>query len=167
MPSVQKKCVTTPCGTYEGRSLPDGEKIVAVSIMRAGDSLLDAVRRAVPNVLVGKILIQRDESDEQKRPVLLYSKVPQLKNKEVMLVDPMLATGGSACKAIQELIKQGASEENILFLNVVSCPEGLQRIAKEYPKVRIVTAAVDSHLNDQKYIVPGVGDYGDRYYGTD
>lgn len=83
-----------------------------------------------------------------------------------MLVDPMLATGGSAIKAVEVLLEAGVPEEKILFVNVVSCPEGLQALQKRFPRVRIITCAIDSHLNDQKYIVPGLGDYGDRYYST-
>eukprot|EP01138_Halocafeteria_seosinensis_P005024 gb/GECG01005137.1/.p1 GENE.gb/GECG01005137.1/~~gb/GECG01005137.1/.p1 ORF type:complete len:307 (+),score=25.81 gb/GECG01005137.1/:1-921(+) len=167
LPAVKPQTVNTPCGTYRGYQSPQAHEIVAVSIVRAGDCLLNAVRRAVPGCSVGKILIQRDETDPEKKPVLMYVKLPDsIQNKQVLLVDPMLATGGSACKAIGELVRKGVPEENILFLNVVCCPEGLRRVAKEFPRVRVVTAAVDSGLDGQKYIVPGIGDYGDRYFGT-
>jgi uracil phosphoribosyltransferase len=118
---------------------------------------------------VGKILCQRDESHPDKAAKLFYSKFPRdiAELEYVILVDPMLATGGSAMLAIETLIKEGVKEERILFLNVVSCPEGLDALTKHYPKIQIVTAAVDSHLNEDKYIVPGLGDFGDRYYSTE
>lgn len=167
LPAVKVRTVDTPCGQYRGYEVPQAKEIAAISIVRAGDCLLNAVRRAVPGCSVGKILIQRDETDPEKRAILLYVKLPDdIAQKQVILVDPMLATGGSACKAIGELIRKGVPEENILFLNVVCCPEGLRRLAKEFPHIHVVTAAVDSGLDDQKYIVPGIGDYGDRYFGT-
>jgi uracil phosphoribosyltransferase len=137
--------------------------------VRAGDSLLRAVRKVVPGIAVGKVLIQRDESTKEKVPILIYEKLPKLlaEKRGVLLVDPMLATGGSACKAIDELVKAGVHPERIVFVNVVCCPEGLKRMAKAWPQVRIITAAVDEKLNGDKYIVPGLGDFGDRYFGTE
>jgi uracil phosphoribosyltransferase len=119
----------------------------------------------VPDSKTAKILIQRDE--ETAEPKLFYSKLPSdIADCHVMLCDPMLATGGSALTAIDVLKKAGVKEENILFLNVVSVPEGLKILAEKAPGVTIVTAALDSHLNPQKFIIPGLGDFGDRYYGT-
>jgi len=165
---VKEVTVETPCGEYHGLKTPPPDQIAVVSIVRAGDTLLEAVRKSYNGVSVGKILIQRDELDPKKRPKLFYSKLPPgIKDKHVILVDPMLATGGSAIKAIEVLAAAGVPPEQILFLNVVSCPEGLAALAAAYPQVRVVTAAVDDKLNDSKYIVPGLGDYGDRYYGTD
>ena len=116
---------------------------------------------------VGKILIQRDESTEEKVARLIYSKLPgDIADLRVLLVDPMLATGGSALKAIEVLEAAGVKQENIVFLNVVSCPEGLARLQKEAPGVFVITAEVDEKLNEEKYIVPGLGDFGDRYYST-
>jgi hypothetical protein len=121
--------------------------IVAVSIIRAGDSLLDCFMKIAPEAQVGKILIQRNETTKQ--PELFYSKLPAVASKTIMLLDPMLATGGSAKAAIQVLLDNGALESNIVFLNVVSCPEGIAAISKAYPAVQIVTAFVDSGLNDK------------------
>ena len=99
---------------------------------------------------------------------LFYSKLPQdIATRSVLLLDPMIATGGSAIKAIEVLIERGVAEENIYFLNIISCPEGLTALTVKYPKIKIVTAEVDSHLNERSYIIPGVGDFGDRYFGTD
>ena len=137
------------------------------SLTTAGDALLRSVRRACPGVSVGKILIQRDEATKEKHPRLLYSKFPaDLRKRDVIIVDPMLASGGSIRMAIGELIRAGVKEDRILFLNVVSCPEGIEALFNQYPKVKVVTASVDDGLNDDKYIVPGLGDFGDRYYGT-
>ena len=165
---VEKTTVVTPCGKYTGlKSIPEKE-ICAVSIMRSGDILLEAVRSCAPNIKVGKILLQRDEEHPEKIAKLYYSKFPQdiAKLKMVVLVDPMLATGGSALLAIKTLIDHGVKEEKIMFLNVVACPEGLDALQSTYPKIQIVTAAIDSHLNEDKFIVPGLGDFGDRYYST-
>lgn len=166
LPCVQEKVVETPCGPFTGLSYPPSDKICCVDIMRSGCILLEAVRRVVPDSKTAKILIQRNE--ETAEPKLFYSKLPgNIKDLHVILCDPMLATGGSAAMAIDVLKDAGVKEENILFLNVVSAPEGLQKLAEKCPGVTIVTAALDSHLNAQKYIVPGLGDFGDRYYGTE
>ncbi len=165
---VKKVTVQTPCGVYEGLQPVPESDMCAVSIVRSGDILLEAVRGAAPNIKVGKILCQRDEHHPDKIAKLYYSKFPQdiATLCTVILVDPMLATGGSAILAIKTLIDAGVKEERIMFLNVVSCPEGLDALAVAFPKIQIVTAAVDSHLNEHKYIVPGLGDFGDRYYST-
>mmetsp|Transcript_18330 Transcript_18330/g.30720 ORF Transcript_18330/g.30720 Transcript_18330/m.30720 type:complete len:123 (+) Transcript_18330:539-907(+) len=120
--------------------------------------------KIAPEAAVGKILIQRNE--ETKMPVLYYSKLPPLAGRNIVLLDPMLATGGSAIAAIKVLIEQGAEENRILFLNVVSSPEGVGAILTAYPQLRIVTGEIDAGLNEKAYIVPGLGDYGDRFYGT-
>jgi len=157
--------VVTPCGEFQGLVPPEGHTICGVDIVRSGGILLEAVRRIAPDSKTAKILIQRDE--ETAEPKLFYSKLPPgIEDLTVVLCDPMLATGGSAITAINVLKDAGVKEERILFLNVVSCPEGLRALAEKTPGVRIVTAALDDCLNAQKYIVPGVGDFGDRYYGT-
>jgi uracil phosphoribosyltransferase len=167
LPGVESEDITTACGSYTGLSSVPAEDIVAVSIVRSGDILLEAVRRAVPEVAVGKILIQRDESHPDKVPRLFYSKLPaNIASKQVLLCDPMLATGGSAITAIQEMVKVGVEEQNILFINVLACDFGLQAVLDAFPSVRIVTLGVDPLLNSHKYIAPGLGDFGDRYYNT-
>jgi len=130
--------------------------------------MLEAVRKIVPGVPVGKILIQRDESHQDKQPRLYYSKLPgDIHKRSVILVDPMLGSGGTVTRAIDVLRQAGVDEKSILFLNVVSCPEGIHRLHEEYPNVRMVTCSVDPYLNDNKYIAPGLGDFGDRYYATE
>mmetsp|Transcript_23169 Transcript_23169/g.38316 ORF Transcript_23169/g.38316 Transcript_23169/m.38316 type:complete len:264 (+) Transcript_23169:102-893(+) len=159
--------IQTPCGPCDGIETIDLSQVCAVSIVRSGDALLDVVRDLVPEISVGKILIQRDESHPDKIPTLFYSKMPKNK-KYVLLCDPMLATGGSANMAIDVLaVKYKIAPRNIIFANVICCPEGLKALGKSYPRVKIVTTMVDSHLDKHKFIVPGLGDYGDRFYGTD
>jgi len=150
--------------TYDG-IVNDLPSIVVVSIIRAGDSLLDVVMELVPECAVGKILIQRNE--ETAEAELFYSKLPPLADKNIILVDPMLATGGSAIVAIRILLeKPGVTQKNITFLNVVSCPEGLKSISDAYPEVTIITGSIDSGLNAKKWICPGLGDFGDRYFDS-
>jgi len=156
--------VTTPTGSVFKGEVVTTSDIVAVSIVRAADSMLDCFLEIVPEAAVGKILIQRDE--ETAEPKLFYDKLPPLAGKKVVLLDPMLATGGSALCAVDVLLKQGAKIEDIVFFNVVCCPEGLARFAKEAPGLRVVTGCIDECLNDQKYIVPGLGDYGDRFFNS-
>merc|ERR1712232_1196387 len=152
-------------GEYVGLSPPPTDQICCVDIVRSGGILLEAVRKVAPNSKTAKILIQRDE--ETAEPKLFYSKLPpNVKDLHVILCDPMLATGGSAAMAIGVLKEAGVTEENILFINVVACPEGLKALAEKTPGVRILTCEVDTHLNERKFIVPGLGDFGDRYYGT-
>lgn len=166
--SSEEIIIDTPCGKWKGPKPPKNSSICAVSIVRSGDILLEAVRSIIPGLAVGKILMQRDESTKEKNAIHFYTKLPKKINEmNVLLCDPMLATGGSACGAIKILKDNNVPEEKILFLNTVSCPEGLNKINTTYPKVKIVTAAIDSHLNHDKYIVPGLGDFGDRYYRTD
>eukprot|EP00743_Colponemidia_sp_Colp-15_P003829 GILK01004131.1.p1 GENE.GILK01004131.1~~GILK01004131.1.p1 ORF type:complete len:229 (-),score=38.98 GILK01004131.1:261-947(-) len=166
LPSAPK-VVSTPTGvSYHGRELLS-KKLCAVSILRAGDSMIQEVRTCLPGIPVGKILIQRDEEDPEKKPKMMYAKLPQdLSERVILLVDPMLATGGSAKMAISELVRSGVPEEHILFINLITCPEGIRALLKDFPHIKIVTAAVDPSLNDNKYIVPGLGDFGDRYFGT-
>jgi uracil phosphoribosyltransferase len=165
---VNNVTIQTPCGDYDGLQGPDPADMCVVSIPRSGDILMEAVRRVSVGISVGKILCQRDESDPEKKAKLFYSKLPKdIASKKVVLVDPMLATGGSACLAIAQLVAAGVPAENIVFLNVVSCPEGLRRLEEEWPSVKVITAAIDPYLNEHKFIVPGLGDFGDRYYRTE
>jgi len=162
----QEKEITTPCGTWAGVDR-DEDEACAVSIIRAGDSMLEAVRSLAPGIKVGKILIQRDEESEEKLPKMYYSKYPpNIESRKILLCDPMLATGGSAVMAIKSLLSVGVKEENIVFVNVIACPEGITRLNQEYPMLKIVTGIIDPKLNGDKYIVPGLGDYGDRFFGT-
>merc|ERR1711990_598111 len=158
--------IETPCGTWSGIDIKE-EEACAVSIIRAGDSMLEAVRSIVPGISVGKILIQRDEESREKNAKLFYKKLPKnIRGKKVILCDPMLATGCSAVMAMECLLECGVAEDDVIFANVVSCPEGISKLIKKFPKIKIVTGMIDEKLNENKYIVPGLGDYGDRFYGT-
>lgn len=118
------------------------------------------------SVRIGKILIQRDE--ETALPKLFYSKLPMdVAQRYCLLLDPMLATGGSVIKAIEVLLEAGVKEENIIFINLIASPEGIRALHERYPRVQTVVAAIDEGLNERKYIVPGLGDFGCRYFGTD
>jgi len=160
--------VETPCGVADmaaGQFPLDESKVVVVDVMRSGAILMEAVRRLAPAAKTAKILIQRDETTALPR--LMYSKLPpNIETCAVLLCDPMLATGGSSLTAIRVLRDAGVDERSILFANIVACPEGLRRLAADAPGVRILTTAVDAGLNDRAFIVPGLGDFGDRYFGT-
>lgn len=141
----------------------DGKKLALVSILRAGNGLLDGVLELIPSARVGFVGLYRDEKTLQ--PVQYYFKVPtELEDRLVIAVDPMLATGNSSVAAIDLLKNAGAT--NIRFLCLLAAPEGIARMKEAHPDVPIVTAAIDSHLNDHGYIVPGLGDAGDRMFGT-
>ena len=141
----------------------DGKKLALVSILRAGNGLLDGVLELIPSARVGFVGLYRDE--ETLKPVQYYFKVPtELEDRLVIAVDPMLATGNSSVAAIDLLKNAGA--KNIRFLCLLAAPEGIARMKEAHPDVPIVTAAIDSHLNDHGYIVPGLGDAGDRMFGT-
>ena len=154
--------IETPLQAMDAPVL-DGKKLVLVSILRAGNGLLDGILELVPSARVGFVGLYRDE--ETLQPVQYYFKVPQsLEDRMVIAVDPMLATGNSSVAAIDLLKKAGAT--NIRFLCLLAAPEGIARMKEAHPDVPIVTAAVDQRLNDQGYIVPGLGDAGDRMFGT-
>ncbi|KAA2313972.1 uracil phosphoribosyltransferase [Pseudooceanicola sediminis] len=141
----------------------DGKKLALISILRAGNGLLDGILELVPAARVGFVGLYRDE--ETLQPVQYYFKVPDgLGDRLVIAVDPMLATGNSSVAAIDLLKKAGAT--NIRFLCLLAAPEGVARMKEAHPDVPIVTASLDSHLNDMGYIVPGLGDAGDRMFGT-
>ncbi|KAF0688085.1 Aste57867_20246 [Aphanomyces stellatus] len=159
--------VWTPNG-MEYSGMRPNNNLCAVSIQRSGDCLLEQVLRCDPAVSVGKLLIQRDETLTEKTPMLFYSKLPPrlASFDRVLLLDPMLATGGSAMMAIQVLLNSGVDEMNIVLVNVVSCPIGLSYLFQAYPSVKVLTSAIDPELNANKSVLPGLGSFGDRYYNT-
>ncbi|KAJ0167344.1 Uracil phosphoribosyltransferase [Colletotrichum tanaceti] len=161
LPTVEHD-VTTPIGrTYSGLMFQG--KICGVSIMRAGEAMEQGLRDCCRSVRIGKILIQRDE--ETAQPKLFYDKLPEdIAQRWVLLLDPMFATGGSAIMAVQVLKARGVPEDRILFLNLIASPEGIQNFTAKFPKLRVVTAFVDQGLDEKNYIIPGLGDFGDRFY---
>ncbi len=161
---TREKVVTTPTGVEFTGSEFEG-KLCAVPIVRAGESMEKAVREVCRAIRIGKILIQRDE--ETALPTLYYSKLPEdIAKRHVLLLDPMLATGGSVCKAIEVLKNHGVDEEKIIFVNLISVPEGIETFQKCAPKAKIITGYIDPGLNEKAYIIPGLGDFGDLYFGT-
>lgn len=161
---VKPHTVITPTGEkYEGVTF-EGH-ICGVSIMRAGESMEQGLRECCRSVRIGKILIQRDE--ETATPRLFYDKLPNdIADRFVFLLDPMLATGGSALMAIDVLKNRGVPANRIIFLNLIASPEGLEKFKDIHPEVHVVTGWIDRQLDDNRYIVPGLGDFGDRYYST-
>ena len=140
-----------------------GRKLAIVPILRAGLGMVDGLLTLVPVAKVGHIGLYRDETTH--KPVVYYCKLPfDIEERLVILVDPMLATGGSSCDAIDMLKKRGVT--NIRLMCLVAAPEGIKKVQEMHPDVDIYTAAVDDHLNADAYIVPGLGDAGDRIFGT-
>ena len=153
--------VDTPLGPADGRRV--GRDVVVVPVLRAGLGMLDAVLELVPSARVGHIGLQRDEMTAVASQY--YSKLPApLGNSYVLMIDPMLATGGSAIAALDLLAKSGA--KTVRLVCIVAAPEGVALVERHHPTVDIYTPVVDRELNAQKYIVPGLGDFGDRLYGT-
>ena len=154
--------IETPIQKTMAKEL-DGKKLAIVPILRAGIGMVDGFISLIPAAKVGHIGLYRDP--ETCEPVEYYCKLPQdIGEREVFLVDPMLATGGSATAAIELLRARGA--KNIRMINLVAAPEGIAAVHEKYPEVNIYVASVDEKLNDHKYIVPGLGDAGDRLFGT-
>ncbi|MFV2038290.1 MAG: uracil phosphoribosyltransferase [Paracoccaceae bacterium] len=154
--------IETPMGRMDAPTI-GGKKLALISILRAGNGLLDGVLDLIPAARVGFVGLYRDEAT--LKPVQYYYKVPAaLEDRLVIALDPMLATGNSAAAAI-DLLK-GSGAKNIRFMCLLAAPEGIERLRSLHPDVPIVTAAIDQKLNDIGYIVPGLGDAGDRMYGT-
>jgi uracil phosphoribosyltransferase len=157
---VTHRKVTTPLAEATGTAF--AAPLVAVPILRAGLGMVEAVTELFPEVAVGYIGLERDHATFQ--PSAYYTKLPPLQDSYVLLLDPMLATGGSASAACNSLFAERPAR--VTLLSVVAAPEGIERLQREQPQLDIVTAAVDEGLNDSAYIVPGLGDFGDRLYGT-
>ena len=159
--ALEETAVTTPLETARGLRL--AARIVAVPVLRAGLGMLDAFLELVPQAQVGYFGLERNEETAQARRY--YEKVPrELADAVVFLLDPMLATGGSAAMAVDGL--KGLGARQVRLLSIVAAPEGVAYLADVMPDALIYTAALDRALNDRKYIVPGLGDFGDRLYGT-
>jgi uracil phosphoribosyltransferase len=161
LPMTTKK-IQTPICEMDAPAI-DGKKLALISILRAGNGLLDGILELIPAARVGFVGLYRDH--ETLQPVQYYYKVPDhLDERICIVVDPMLATGNSSAAAVKLLKDSGA--RNIRFLCLLAAPEGIRHMNEEHPDVQIVTASVDSHLNENGYIVPGLGDAGDRMFGT-
>lgn len=160
LPTVEFE-VETPLERTGGRRIsPD---LVAVAILRAGLGMIEAVTELFPEVSVGYVGLERDE--ETLTPTSYYEKLPPIPGRHVLLLDPMLATGGSAVAAASSIAQKGAAE--IRFVCVVAAPQGVARMEEHHPDVAVFTASLDRDLNDRGYILPGLGDFGDRLFGTE
>lgn len=160
---LQDVTIETPLETMTARAI-DGKKLVLVSILRAGNGFLDGMLDVVPSARVGHIGMYRDEQTLQ--PVDYYFKMPaDMAERDVIVVDPMLATGNSAAAAIDR-IKAHSTPRTIKFMCLLAAPQGIQTLSNAHPQVPIYTAAIDRGLNEHGYILPGLGDAGDRIFGT-
>ncbi len=159
---TEEVLVETPIATAKCRVLA-GKKLAIVPVLRAGLGMVDNMIAMIPSAKVGHIGLYRDPETHQ--PVEYYCKLPEdVESRQVFLVDPMLATGGSAVAAIDYLKKHGC--KNIIMMNIIGCPEGIAAVQAAHPDVDIYLAAVDERLNEHAYIIPGLGDAGDRIFGT-
>ena len=160
--TLEKKEIETPVCKTVGEKL-DEDKYAFIPILRAGTGMLDGLIRVMPNAKIGHIGMYRNE--ETFEPVNYFFKVPKdIEEREVIILDPMLATGGSAIDAIETLKAKGVKK--LKFLSIIGAPEGIKRVEEAHPDVQIYCAHIDSYLNENKYIVPGLGDAGDRIFGT-
>ena len=158
---MKEKQIDTPLSAFAGKEFADD--VIVVPVLRAGLAMLFSLQDMLPKASVGFIGLERDEKTAIAREY--YKKIPRiLASNIVFVVDPMLATGGSMDDTIVAVKEKGA--RRIVGVSVVSAPEGVKRLADHHPDVPIITAAIDDHLNDKAYIVPGLGDFGDRYFGT-
>jgi len=161
MPLIKER-IETPLMPMDAPML-EGKKVVVISILRAGDGILNGIMKLLPSARVGHIGLYRDH--ETLKPVEYYFKIPrEMGDRDAIVVDPMLATGNSAIAAVERI--KAAGPRSIKFCCLLAAPEGIEAFHKAHPDVPIYTAAVDERLNDKGYILPGLGDAGDRMFGT-
>lgn len=159
----EKFSIQTPLAKTAGYKFKND--IILVPILRAGLALLPAFLKTFPEAKVGFVGLKRDEKTFKSH--LYYKNIPKTsKNDNVIILDPMLATGGSLVETIKILLDSGTKQEKIIYVGVVSAPEGIKNLKKNFPKIKTVIAAHDQKLNKQKYILPGLGDFGDRYFSS-
>lgn len=163
LPTIQHE-VETPLACFQATMIED-EKVAVIPILRAGLVMAEGLMDLLPTARMGHIGLYRDH--ETKRPVEYMVKIPLTHSRTFILVDPMLATGYSAVYAVDILNKRGIEDHNILFLSLVTAPEGVKVFSEAHPNVRVYTAALDEKLDENAYIVPGLGDAGDRLFGTE
>ncbi|GLJ08744.1 hypothetical protein SUGI_0095000 [Cryptomeria japonica] len=163
LPFTEKQVITPTGSVYIGVDFC--KTLCGVSIIRSGESMENALRACCKGIKIGKILIHRD-GDNGKQ--LIYEKLPKdISNRHVLLMDPILGTGNSAVQAILLLLEKGVQESNIIFLNLISAPEGIHMVCKKFPRLKIVTSEIDMALNEEFRVVPGMGEFGDRYFCTE
>ncbi|XVF76995.1 hypothetical protein PTKIN_Ptkin14bG0004500 [Pterospermum kingtungense] len=163
LPFTEKQVITPTGSVYTGVDFC--KRLCGVSVIRSGESMENALRACCKGIKIGKILIHREGDNGQQ---LIYEKLPQdISERNVLLLDPILGTGNSAVQAISLLVKKGVPQSNIIFLNLISAPQGVHVVCKSFPRVKIVTSEIDIGLNEDFRVVPGMGEFGDRYFGTD
>eukprot|EP00898_Chlorokybus_atmophyticus_P008298 jgi/Chlat1/846/Chrsp104S01186 len=164
LPFMEKAVITPTGGCYIGVEF--SRRLCGVSIIRSGESMENALRACCQGIKIGKVLIHRAGSDDGKH--LVYEKLPKdIADRHVLLLDPILATGNSAIRAIEILLAKGVPENRIIFLNLISAPEGIHQVCKRFPQLSIITSEIDEGLAEDHQVLPGVGEFGDRYFGTD
>ncbi|MBA0573806.1 hypothetical protein Golax_001020 [Gossypium laxum] len=164
LPFTEKQVITPTGSVYTGVDFC--KRLCGVSVIRSGESMENALRACCKGIKIGKILIHREGEDNGQQ--LIYEKLPQdISERHVLLLDPILGTGNTAVKAISLLIRKGVPESNIIFLNLISAPQGVHVVCKSFPRVKIVTSEIDIGLNEGFRVIPGMGEFGDRYFGTD
>ncbi|CAH9083702.1 unnamed protein product [Cuscuta europaea] len=163
LPFTEKQVITPTGSVYTGVDFC--KRLCGVSVIRSGESMENALRACCKGIKIGKILIHREGDNGQH---LVYEKLPHdIAERQVLLLDPILGTGNSAVQAISLLIKKGVPECNILFLNLISAPQGVHVVCKRFPRIKIVTSEIETGLNEDYRVIPGMGEFGDRYFGTD
>jgi uracil phosphoribosyltransferase len=162
LPLTTRPIATPMCGM--DAPVLAGKKPVIVPVLRAGIGMAEGLEELMPSARVGHIGLYRDHSTHE--PVEYLVRLPDTEGRMFIVVDPMLATGNSAKHALDVLVREGAKAENIRFMALVAAPEGVEILLRAYPQVKIFTAALDNHLNENAYIIPGLGDAGDRLFGT-
>ncbi|RDX71000.1 hypothetical protein CR513_49696 [Mucuna pruriens] len=163
LPFTEKQVITPTGSVYSGVDFC--KRLCGVSIIRSGESMENALRACCKGIKIGKILIHREGDNGQQ---LVYEKLPNdISDRHVLLLDPILGTGNSAVQAISLLLKKGVPESNIIFLNLISAPQGVHVVCKSFPRIKIVTSEIDIGLNEHFRVIPGMGEFGDRYFGTD
>ncbi|ESW18661.1 hypothetical protein PHAVU_006G059500 [Phaseolus vulgaris] len=163
LPFTEKQVLTPTGSVYTGVDFC--KRLCGVSVIRSGESMENALRACCKGIKIGKILIHREGDNGQQ---LIYEKLPNdISDRHVLLLDPILGTGNSAVQAISLLIRKGVPESNIIFLNLISAPKGVHVVCKSFPRIKIVTSEIEIGLNEDFRVIPGMGEFGDRYFGTD
>ncbi|CAN0879427.1 Uridine kinase-like protein 4 [Linum grandiflorum] len=163
LPFTEKQVITPTGSVYTGVDFC--KRLCGVSVVRSGESMENALRACCKGIKIGKILIHREGDNGQH---LIYEKLPKdIADRHVLLLDPILGTGNSAVQAISLLVSKGVPESNIIFLNLISAPQGVHVVCKRFPRIKIVTSEIETGLNEDSRVIPGMGEFGDRYFGTD
>ncbi|PWB12996.1 uracil phosphoribosyltransferase [Acinetobacter sp. AM] len=162
LPYKKDECITPIGNCYEGYILE--KDLIGVSIIRAGESMESEFNKIMKNLPIAKILVQRNK--ESKEALFFYKSLPnKLSQKSVIIFEPMIATGNSIFLVLDKLISEGAKIENIIIANILCSPHGRNRILTQYPELKIVTSSIEQGMNENSFMIPGIGDFGDRYFG--